>query len=146
MSARLCIQRLTTRRCPQQRVFKSILRTYSATGSPLLSGEHLRHTNKQLSVNTIVRQHGTFQRVLNTVYIDLAHSRNLYSSDSKSTSEQNASKSGGEAEPRHRDAEREPLPEWPDGINPHTGEKGGPRGPEPTRYGDWERKGRVSDF
>lgn len=47
---------------------------------------------------------------------------------------------------RHRDAEKEPLPEWPDGINPHTGEKGGPKGPEPTRYGDWERKGRVSDF
>ncbi|VDM68666.1 unnamed protein product [Strongylus vulgaris] len=23
---------------------------------------------------------------------------------------------------------------------------GGPAGPEPTRYGDWERKGRVSDF
>lgn len=21
-----------------------------------------------------------------------------------------------------------------------------PKGPEPTRYGDWERKGRVSDF
>ena len=26
------------------------------------------------------------------------------------------------------------------------GEIGGPEGPEPTRYGDWERKGRVSDF
>ena len=26
------------------------------------------------------------------------------------------------------------------------GEVGGPKGPEPTRYGDWERKGRVSDF
>lgn len=25
-------------------------------------------------------------------------------------------------------------------------EIGGPHGPEPTRYGDWERKGRVSDF
>ena len=25
-------------------------------------------------------------------------------------------------------------------------EIGGPLGPEPTRYGDWERKGRVSDF
>jgi hypothetical protein len=25
-------------------------------------------------------------------------------------------------------------------------EEGGPTGPEPTRYGDWERKGRVSDF
>ena len=38
------------------------------------------------------------------------------------------------------------LPPWPNGVNPHTGERGGPRGPEPTRYGDWERKGRVSDF
>ena len=25
-------------------------------------------------------------------------------------------------------------------------EIGGPVGPEPTRFGDWERKGRVSDF
>ena len=25
-------------------------------------------------------------------------------------------------------------------------EEGGPSGPEPTRYGDWERKGVVVDF
>jgi hypothetical protein len=25
-------------------------------------------------------------------------------------------------------------------------EIGGPSGPEPTRYGDWERKGRAVDF
>ena len=25
-------------------------------------------------------------------------------------------------------------------------EKGGPKGPEPTRYGDWEKAGRCSDF
>lgn len=25
-------------------------------------------------------------------------------------------------------------------------EHGGPAGPEPTRYNDWERKGRVTDF
>jgi hypothetical protein len=31
-------------------------------------------------------------------------------------------------------------------INEATGEIGGPRGPEPTRYGDWERGGRCSDF
>ncbi|KVI07101.1 succinate dehydrogenase assembly factor 4, mitochondrial-like [Cynara cardunculus var. scolymus] len=31
-------------------------------------------------------------------------------------------------------------------INKETGEYGGPRGPEPTRYGDWERNGRCSDF
>lgn len=26
------------------------------------------------------------------------------------------------------------------------GEQGGPKGPEPTRYGDWSHKGIVSDF
>ncbi|MCY4478802.1 MAG: DUF1674 domain-containing protein [Rhodospirillales bacterium] len=31
--------------------------------------------------------------------------------------------------------ETEPVPET-----------GGPAGPEPTRYGDWERKGRAIDF
>lgn len=25
-------------------------------------------------------------------------------------------------------------------------EVGGPAGPEPTRYGDWEQKGRCTDF
>ncbi|XP_053459178.1 succinate dehydrogenase assembly factor 4, mitochondrial isoform X2 [Nycticebus coucang] len=45
--------------------------------------------------------------------------------------------------------EKEPLEsehKFPDDINPVTKEKGGPRGPEPTRYGDWERKGRCIDF
>jgi len=49
-------------------------------------------------------------------------------------------------EGRHPYQEKEPLPAWPNNVNPNTGEVGGPRGPEPTRYGDWERKGRVSDF
>ncbi|TPX31742.1 hypothetical protein SmJEL517_g05021 [Synchytrium microbalum] len=35
---------------------------------------------------------------------------------------------------------------WIGDKNPITGEIGGPRGREPTRYGDWERKGRVFDF
>jgi hypothetical protein len=43
----------------------------------------------------------------------------------------------------HPDVEKEPLPRFSEDINPSTGEKGGPKGPEPTRYGDWERKGRV---
>ena len=29
---------------------------------------------------------------------------------------------------------------------PHQKEFQGPKGPEPTRYGDWERKGIASDF
>ncbi len=31
-------------------------------------------------------------------------------------------------------------------VNPDTGEWNGPRGPEPTRYGDWAQKGRCTDF
>ncbi|XP_056148002.1 succinate dehydrogenase assembly factor 4, mitochondrial [Lampris incognitus] len=38
------------------------------------------------------------------------------------------------------------LEKFPDDVNPETKEKGGPRGPEPTRYGDWERRGRCIDF
>ncbi|WP_374373514.1 succinate dehydrogenase assembly factor 4 [Dongia sp.] len=39
------------------------------------------------------------------------------------------------ATPRPDQPPRKPAPEF-----------GGPSGPEPTRYGDWERNGRVSDF
>ena len=42
--------------------------------------------------------------------------------------------------------EADPYAPFPDGINPETGEIDGPKGPEPTRYGDWERKGRCIDF
>ena len=40
------------------------------------------------------------------------------------------------------EATPEPKPAAP----PKPKEIGGPTGPEPTRYNDWERKGRVSDF
>jgi len=36
-----------------------------------------------------------------------------------------------------------PLPAPPD---PKAVEKGGPAGPEPTRYGDWEKGGKCVDF
>jgi hypothetical protein len=41
-----------------------------------------------------------------------------------------------EAEARHNAAKPDTLPE----------ELGGRDGPEPTRFGDWERKGLTSDF
>ncbi|MFP4002966.1 MAG: DUF1674 domain-containing protein [Alphaproteobacteria bacterium] len=43
-----------------------------------------------------------------------------------------------EAAERRRQAGRDQAPA-PKEVN-------GPRGPEPTRYGDWERKGRACDF
>lgn len=42
-----------------------------------------------------------------------------------------------------------PEPSKPGAVRPGTAperEIGGPAGPEPTRYGDWEIKGRCSDF
>ena len=38
-----------------------------------------------------------------------------------------------------------PAPEAPP-LAPAPKEFGGPKGPEPTRYGDWEQKGRCTDF
>jgi hypothetical protein len=44
-------------------------------------------------------------------------------------------------EPPHDEAPPKPVaaPKMPKEI-------GGPKGPEPTRYGDWEHKGRCTDF
>ena len=43
-------------------------------------------------------------------------------------------------------AERAPDPPKPHAPAAKPTEHGGPSGPEPTRYGDWERNGRCSDF
>jgi len=47
-------------------------------------------------------------------------------------------------------AKPQPEPNSPPSPAPEAagqpGETGGPKGPEPTRYGDWERKGRCIDF
>ncbi|MEO0999484.1 MAG: DUF1674 domain-containing protein [Pseudomonadota bacterium] len=47
-----------------------------------------------------------------------------------------AARALAEAEARRRAAEAAPLPK----------ELGGRDGPEPTRFGDWEKKGITSDF
>jgi hypothetical protein len=47
-----------------------------------------------------------------------------------------AARANAEAEARRATEKSQALPP----------ERGGPKGPEPTRYGDWERKGIISDF
>ncbi len=60
--------------------------------------------------------------------------------------------SSAELKPLARLREREgPVAQQREGEGPLVGAKkvpetGGPAGPEPTRYGDWERKGRCIDF
>ncbi len=51
-----------------------------------------------------------------------------------STKEQSKDADNKPEEQRVREKERPPR------------EIGGPQGPEPTRYGDWEKKGRCIDF
>ena len=48
--------------------------------------------------------------------------------------------------PKPTNNAEDPYAAFPDNTNPKTGEIGGPRGPEPTRYGDWSYKGRAIDF
>ena len=50
-----------------------------------------------------------------------------------------AERARAEAEARRAEAAKHPADAKPPEI-------GGPKGPEPTRYGDWERKGLISDF
>ena len=58
-----------------------------------------------------------------------------------------------ERRPDHEADDAMPPPEAPhdntvDPGDPRTwpAEHGGQRGPEPTRYGDWEKGGRCTDF
>ncbi|MCI4678130.1 DUF1674 domain-containing protein [Rhodoblastus acidophilus] len=60
----------------------------------------------------------------------------MASSERKKTLSPEAQRALVEAEERRRRAEAVALPE----------EVNGPQGPEPVRYGDWERKGIASDF
>jgi len=50
--------------------------------------------------------------------------------------------SSGAATEAAQDGDRAP----PGERDPGPREVGGPKGPEPTRYGDWERNGRCYDF
>lgn len=55
----------------------------------------------------------------------------------KARLEEAAKRALAEAAERRRAAEAKP---------PMPPERGGQAGPEPTRYGDWEKKGIASDF
>jgi hypothetical protein len=53
--------------------------------------------------------------------------------------------SEGRKPPKHITPEPpQKLPKTPE--FPQQKEIGGPKGPEPTRYGDWEQNGRCTDF
>jgi hypothetical protein len=49
-------------------------------------------------------------------------------------------------EPTAETAETPAAPVHPTFKTPIAPETGGTKGPEPTRYGDWEHKGRCTDF
>ncbi len=49
-------------------------------------------------------------------------------------------------DPKPTPAHAAPAPSASAKPAPLPPEIGGPKGPEPTRYGDWQTKGRVSDF
>ena len=52
----------------------------------------------------------------------------------------------GQPDPVTRQPSAHANPAKPAGQTKKVEETGGPAGPEPTRYGDWEVKGRCTDF
>ena len=48
--------------------------------------------------------------------------------------------------PNHAPPSAVPSERSPSAVAPQPKEYGGPKGPEPTRYGDWEKGGRCIDF
>jgi hypothetical protein len=48
--------------------------------------------------------------------------------------------------PSESDAAHTPAPVTETPVTAPREEIGGPQGPEPTRFGDWERNGRCIDF
>lgn len=71
----------------------------------------------------------------------MAGNENVTDSSDKRELPEAAQRALAEAAERRKMAEAQAAakPPQPKEIN-------GPKGPEPTRYGDWERKGIVSDF
>jgi hypothetical protein len=59
-----------------------------------------------------------------------------------SQASESATREGANATPadRRQGAQRQAP------AQPSVPEIGGPKGPEPTRYGDWEKGGRCTDF
>ena len=54
---------------------------------------------------------------------------------------------GNDAKPAADKKSRDPRPDGKGTpASAKIAEVGGPKGPDPTRYGDWERKGRCIDF
>jgi len=56
------------------------------------------------------------------------------------------SKINAQKEKKHSNDESLKDPETIKSKEIFVKERGGPKGPEPTRYGDWEKSGRCSDF
>ena len=50
------------------------------------------------------------------------------------------------ADPAKPEPAKPTPPEKPKKVEEKIVEIGGPPGPEPTRYGDWQFKGKVTDF
>lgn len=61
----------------------------------------------------------------------------------KATPDQIAARVKEAAARANKEAEARRAGEKPLALPP---EQGGPKGLEPTRYGDWEKKGLISDF
>lgn len=71
-----------------------------------------------------------------------------HNGDMPNRAEKNAATPDAVLPSAHSNPQRGSASEPPAGATEEipSGEFGGPTGPEPTRFGDWEKKGRCIDF
>ena len=81
-------------------------------------------------------EHNNWQSPLSTRYAS-AEMRRIFSNQEKFLNWRRLWLALAEAEQRRKAARSQPS---------RPPEHNGPQGPEPTRYGDWEKNGIVSDF
>ena len=101
--------------------------------------------------NSQLNLFSTLQSNTRSVATKSPHHRSSIDNESKSSMNPTSEQHNDDTKVPHKDScgvldPNNYEPEMVSIQNPETGEIGGPRGKEPTRYGDWEAKGRCWDF
>lgn len=103
---------------------------------------HLKFTFNNINASKI-HSRGNCNQLLNIKVAKLGILSRYYSIDRAVEASINEQILKAEEKALKKDLEEENSE---DSMESMPKEIGGPSGPEPTRYGDWEKNGRVSDF
>uniref|UniRef100_A0AAZ1Y5D9 Succinate dehydrogenase assembly factor 4, mitochondrial n=1 Tax=Oreochromis aureus TaxID=47969 RepID=A0AAZ1Y5D9_OREAU len=124
-------------------------RSRQSTSTPCWDNKLAKGGNRSIKTRNFLTMHGGFHPKSSTLSLYAKWKEGCLRAASRAVNDKEPLKKAKTPKGRFDNLEetsKDVLEKFPDDVNPVTKEKGGPRGPEPTRYGDWERKGRCVDF